>query len=197
MNHLAHLLLAGDAPEAKVGQVLADFVTAGEIAKFAPGIQSGIRAHQRIDSFADGHPVFAQARRRLKPPYRRFGGVLLDIYFDHFLARSWERHGDGGPLTGFAERAYRTLHEYRDLPSARFRVVVAAMRRDNWLVGYASLAGVDRALCGLSRRFPRANPLASGGAVLRDQYAALAGDFEEFFPPLAEYARTIVRAEGD
>ena len=197
MNHLAHLLLSEDAPEAKVGQVLADCVTAGEIAKFAPGIQSGIRAHQRIDSFTDGHPVFARARRRLKPPFRRFGGVLLDIYFDHFLARTWVRHGDGSPLTEFAERAYRVLHEYRDLPSARFRAVVAAMRRDNWLVSYASLAGVDRALYGLSRRFPRANPLASGGAVLRDQYAPLAGDFEEFFPILAEFARTIVRSEGD
>lgn len=197
MNHLAHLLLAGDAPEAKVGQVLADFVTAGEIVKFAPGIQSGIRAHQRIDSFADAHPVFARSRCRLKPPYRRFGGVLLDIYFDHFLARSWKRHGDGGPLTGFAEQSYRILEQYSDLPCARFRAVVAAMRHDNWLVGYASLAGVDRALCGLSRRFPRANPLASGGAVLRDHYAALAGDFEEFFPLLAKYARTIVCADGD
>jgi acyl carrier protein phosphodiesterase len=193
---LAHLLLAGDSPEAKVGQVLADFVTAGEIAQFAPGIQSGIRAHQRIDSFSDTHPVFARSRRRLKPPYRRFGGVLLDIYFDHFLARSWERHGDGGPLTGFAEQSYRVLEQYRDLPCARFRAVVAAMRNDDWLVGYASLAGVDRALCGLSRRFPRANPLASGGAVLRDQYAALAGDFEEFFPLLVKYARTIACADG-
>ncbi len=194
MNHLAHLLLAGDDPEAKVGQVLADFVTAGDIAALAPGIQAGIRAHQRIDSFADSHPVFARARRRLKPPYRRFGGVLLDIYFDHFLARGWERYGDGGSLAGFADRSYRILNEYRDLPSARFRRVVAAMCRDNWLVGYASLAGVDRALQGLSQRFPRANPLASGGAVLRDQYAALEADFGEFFPSLAAYARSLAPA---
>ncbi|MDE0109841.1 MAG: ACP phosphodiesterase [Bryobacterales bacterium] len=188
---MAHLLLAGDDPEAKVGQVLADFVTASDIAAFAPGIQAGIRAHQRIDSFADGHPVFARARRRLKPPYRRFGGVLLDIYFDHFLARRWDRHGDGGSLEGFADRTYRILNDFRDLPSARFRMVVAAMCRDNWLVGYASFAGVDRALTGLSKRFPRTNPLASGGAVLREQYAALEADFQAFFPSLAEYARSL------
>lgn len=191
MNHLAHLLLAGDDPEAKVGQVLADFVTASEIAEFAPGIQAGIRAHQRIDVFTDSHPVFARARRRLKPPYRRFGGILLDIYFDHFLARSWERHGNGSSLAAFAEDSYRILHEHRDLPWARFQMVVAAMRRENWLVGYATLDGVDRALSGLSKRFRRSNPLASGGAVLRDQYATLEDDFHEFFPLLAEFARTL------
>ncbi len=197
MNHLAHLLLAGDDAEAQVGQLLADFVTAGDIAAFAPGIRAGIRAHQRIDSFADSHPVFARARRRLKPPYRRFGGVLLDICFDHFLARCWERYGGGGSLAGFADRTCRILNDYRDLPPARFRRAVAAMCRDDWLVGYASLAGVDRALQGLSKRFPRANPLASGGTVPRDQHAALEADFQAFFPALAEYARSPCRAAAE
>ena len=106
--------------------MLADFVTASDIAAFAPGIQAGIRAHQCIDSFADSHPVLARARRRLKPPYRRFGGVLLDTYFDHFLARFWVFYGDGGSLDEFADRTYRILNDYRDLPSARFLMVVAA-----------------------------------------------------------------------
>ncbi len=73
-------------------------------------------------------------------------------------------------------------------------MVVAAMRRDNWLVGYAGLAGVYRALQGLSKRVSRANPLASGGAVLRDQLAALEADFQAFFPSLAEYARSLAPA---
>lgn len=197
MNHLAHLLLAGDDAEAKVGHVLADFVTASDIAAFAPGIQAGIGAHQRIDSFADSHPVFARARRRLKPPYRRFGSVLLDIYFDHFLTRCWERYGDGGTLDEFADRTYGILNDSRDLPSARFRMVAAAMRRHNWLVGYASQAGFGRALRELPKRFPRTNPLASGRAVVRDHYAALEADFQAFFPSLAEHARSRAPAERE
>ena len=191
MNHLAHLLLAGDDPEAKVGQVLADFVKAGDIALFTPGIQAGIRAHQHVDAFADRHPVFARARRRLQPPYRRFAGVLLDIYFDHFLAQAWDRHGDGTPLPEFAESCYRLLAVYRALPAERFQIAIDAMRRDNWLVGYADVAGVDRALRGVSKRFSRENPLASGASVLQQQYEPLRADFEEFFPRLAEYARTL------
>ena len=123
--------------------------------------------------------------------------MLLDIYFDHFLARCWERCGDGGPLHEFADRTYGILNDYRDLPSARFRRVAAAMCRDNWLVSHASLGGVDRAFRGLSKRFPCANPLASGGAALRDHYAALEADFRAFFPSQAEYARSLAAAERE
>ena len=191
MNHLAHLLLAGDDPEAQVGQVLADFVTAGSIASFAPGIQAGIRAHQRIDAYADGHPVFCVARKRLRPPYRRFGGVLLDVWFDHFLATGWDQHGNGTSLAEFAQARYRVLHEYRHLRAPRFRVVVEAMRQDDWLVAYSELSFVDRVLHGISRRFKRENPIGSALPVLLENYEALRSDFEEFFPELKAYAGTL------
>ena len=198
MNYLAHLLLAGAEPEAQVGQVLADFVSAGSIASFGPGIQAGIRAHQRIDAYSDGHPVFAAARRRLRPPYRRFAGVLLDVYFDHFLAKGWDRHGDGGQLADFAEDRYRVLHKYRHLASTRFRIAVEAMCRENWLVGYSDLTGVERALQGISRRCKRENPIASGVSVLLANFEPLQSDFERFFPDLREYALAWVQpARGD
>ena len=160
---------------------------------FHADIQAGIRAHQKIDVYTDGHPVCCIARRRLQPPYRRFAGVLLDVYFDHFLARGWSRHGDGTALAEFAEKRYEILRRYRDLPSKRFRLVVDAMTRDNWLVGYSSLGGVETALRGISRRFRRENPVASGARVLLENYAPLQSDFEEFFPQLKEYALTLSR----
>ena len=193
MNYLAHLLLAGDKPGAQVGQVLADCISAGSIGMFQADIQAGIRAHQKIDVYSDSHPVYRAARQRLQPPYRRYAGVLLDVYFDHFLAKGWSRHGDGTALAEFAERRYETLRRYRDLPSKRFRLVVDAMTRDNWLVGYSRLGGVERALRGISRRFSRENPVASGATVLLENYAPLRSDFEEFFPQLKEYALTLSR----
>ena len=192
MNYLAHLLLAGDDPEAQVGQVLADFVSAGSIASFAPGIRAGIRAHQRIDAYADSHPVFGVARKRLRPPYRRFGGVLLDVWFDHFLAAGWDRHGNGTTLAEFAQTRYRVLHEYRLLAPPRFQIVVEAMRRDDWLVAYSELAFVNRVLQGISRRCKRENPIGSALPVLIENYERLGSDFERFFPDLAEYARTLL-----
>ena len=194
MNFLAHLLLAENDGEARVGQVLADFVDAKSIGTFTEGIQSGIRAHQRIDAFSDRHPAYATARRRLRPPYRRYGGVLLDVYFDHFLACAWERHGNGTRLPDFAETCYRTLQSYRHLPAERFRIAIDAMRRDNWLVGYASMEGVDMALKGIARRCTHEHPLDSGASVLVANYAAFRADFAVFFPQLREYAAELPAA---
>lgn len=179
-----------------VGQVLADFVTAGEIAGFPPAIQAGIRCHQRIDAFADGHPVFARARRRMKPPYRRFAGVLLDVYFDHFLAIEWHVYGNGSPLAAFAAGCYEALRRYRGLQVPRYRRAVEAMRRDDWLVGYSTLEGVDRALRGIGRRFPRANPLDSGIQVLQAGYQDLQADFRELFPVLIDRFGRVPIAAG-
>ena len=195
VNFLAHLLLAENDGEARVGQVLADFVDAKSIDTFSEGIQSGIRAHQRIDAFSDRHPTFASARRRLRPPYRRYGGILLDVYFDHFLASAWQLHGNGTRLEDFAESCYRTLHIYRDLPPERFRIAVDAMRRDDWLVGYASLEGVDMALRGIARRCRHENPLDAGARVLEANYEAFRSAFEIFFPRLKAYASGMHAAE--
>ncbi len=191
LNFLAHLLLAGDDPEAQVGQVLADLIPAGSIASFAPGIQQGIRAHQRIDVFTDGHPTFHTARRRLRPPFRRFAGVLLDIYFDHFLARDWDRHGNGTPLAAFADSRYEVLSSHQNLAVERYVKLVDAMRRGNWLVAYSSLAGVEQALKGIASRCRRENPIASGVSALMQNYNALQLDFEDFFPELKAYAETL------
>ncbi len=185
MNHLAHLRLAAPDPDEMVGQVLADFVTAGAIPAFAPAIQAGIRRHQRIDAYTDGHPVVARARRRMRPPNRRFAGVFLDLFFDHFLAREWRVYGDGRPLEEFADFCYGVLRDRRALPAPRYGLAIDAMRRDNWLVGYADLAVVDRVCRAVSRRFPRKNPLASGAQILRNDYEAFRGDFGAFFPALA------------
>lgn len=188
MNFLAHLLLAENEDEARVGQVLADFVSAASIGTFAAGIQAGIRAHQRIDAFTDSQPTFARARRRLHPPYRRWGGVLLDVYFDHFLANAWDRHGDGSRLPEFAESCYQTLRQYRHLPARGFQVAIDAMRRDNWLVRYRDLRGIDRTLRGIARHCSHENPLNTGIKVLEANYESLRSDFEIFFPELKAFA---------
>lgn len=187
MNFLAHLLLAGDNPEHQVGQVLADLVSATDIPSFAPGIQAGIRAHQRIDVFTDAHPAVETARRRLRPPHRRFAGILLDVYFDHFLARHWDRHGAPTPLASFARQRYATLASYADLPVPRYRRMVTAMQREDWLVGYSAVSGVTQALRGISARCSRPNPISSGTGPLLEDYAALRADFEAFLPTLKNH----------
>jgi acyl carrier protein phosphodiesterase len=187
LNYLAHLYLAGDDPKAQVGQVLADFVAAREIDSFEPGIRAGIRAHQRIDVFTDSHPIVVAARRRMVAPYRRYGNILLDVFFDHFLAKNWDRYSAGISLEDFAQQRYRVLNEHRDAYPGRFQRVIISMARGDWLGSYREVNNIDRALQGISRRLTRENPLADGVSVLRDQYDELDADFAKFFPELERY----------
>ncbi len=192
VNHLAHLLLAGYDPKAMVGQVLADFVSARSIGTFEPRIQAGIRAHQRIDVFTDRHTAIGRARRRFPAPYRRYAGVLLDIYFDHFLARDWQSYGNGAPLPKFAQFCYRVLDSHRDMQAGRFQRAVDAMHREDWLVSYRALAGVERALRGIAKRCKRENPLATALTVLEANSGPLQSDFQEFFPQLKDFADSLL-----
>ncbi len=189
MNYLAHLYLAGDNPKAQVGQVLADFVAAREIDCFEPGIRAGIRAHQRIDVFTDSHPVVAAARRRMAAPYRRYGNILLDVFFDHFLAKNWGRYRADVSLEEFSQQRYQVLIEHSDVHRERFQRVVTSMQNGDWLGSYRDVDNIDRALRGISRRLTRENPLTTGVSVLRDQYDELEADFKTFFPQLEHFVR--------
>ncbi len=197
MNYLAHLYLAGDDPKAQVGQVLADFVLAREIDSFEPGIRAGIRAHQRIDVFTDSHPVVAAARRRMVAPYRRYGNILLDMFFDHFLAKNWDRYRGDVSLEQFSQQCYRVLNGHRDVHRERFQQVVISMQNGDWLGSYRDLDNIDRALRGISRRLTGENPLATGVSVLRVQYDELEADFKTFFPELAHFVRERTAAPED
>ena len=121
----------------------------------------------------------------------------MDVYFDHFLAKDWDRYGDGTQLAEFADARYEVLSSFRDIPVERYHRLLGAMRRDNWLVGYATLAGVERALHGIAQRCKRENPIASGLPVLVGNYETLHRDFETFFPQVKAYAATLVTEQPD
>ncbi len=189
MNYLAHLLLAGNADEHVVGGLLADFVRPAEISAYSPGVQAGIRLHQRIDAFSDGHGAFARSRRRLRPPYRRWAPVLVDIFYDHFLAADWNRHSPGEDLDAFRGRVYGVLARSERIFPERLRRMLPRMIGEDWLGSYRDAEGVERTLKRLSRRPKRPNPLADAACVLRENYDGLADDFAEFFPELTEFSR--------
>src|SRR5262245_56990062 len=89
MNWLAHLLLSEPTPAERLGGILPGLIPASGLAGLLPGFQRGIKRHHLIDAYTDSHAIFRQSVRRLHPPYRRFGGILIDIFYDHFLAHDW------------------------------------------------------------------------------------------------------------
>lgn len=191
MNYLAHAFLARATPELLTGGMLGDFVK-GEwsLHDYLPDVRAGILLHRAIDRFTDSHPTVLASRALISPVRRRFAGILVDVFYDHYLARHWRRFSDQ-PLAEFTGHVYATLWPQRAEFPARLQRVLPWMRADDWLASYAEIESVDAALRGIARRFaryPRAAVLAEGTAELLDNYDALENHFHTFFPDVRRFA---------
>jgi acyl carrier protein phosphodiesterase len=182
LNYLAHLRLSPADPQLRLGNLLGDFVRGVDVSLLPSRVQEGIAQHRLLDRFTDGHPAFRRSRARLGPAFARLSGVLVDVYYDHFLARGWERWGDGRTLPAFASETYRLLDEHRHSLTPPLRAALPHMVAQDWLGSYAEVEAIDATLARMAARMSRPTSLAEGGRELRAHYEALQADFAEFFP---------------
>lgn len=184
MNFLFHLYLSGDDPELLVGNLMGDFVKGRLPGRFPPGIEQGVALHRWIDSAANRSPSFVRSRERLDPAIGLYRGVLVDLFYDHFLALAWQVYHPE-PLDRFLDRAYRLARDREEFLPARLRNILATIFTD-LIPSYREESGIARALERISGRIPRPNPLARGGGELELHYAGLRDDFERFLPAIRE-----------
>mgnify|MGYP001357005115 CR=1 FL=1 len=194
MNWLAHLRLAPDEPLLRLGNLRGDFVRGIDLASLHPVLQRGVHQHRAVDAFVDAHPLVRASRERLDAPFRRFAGVLVDVFYDHYLARDWTRLGDGSRLDAFAATVHGELRDHLDLLPERLQRAVPWMQDERWLVGYAEVDGIDAVLRRMARRLSRETPLGAGARQLRAHYDALGEDFAAFWPELVAFADRELRA---
>src|ERR1700754_1200458 len=115
MNFLAHLYLSGSDPKIKVGNFIADFVKGKNLhERFENRIAQGIELHREIDHFTDHHSVVQESKNRLRPKYRHYSGVIVDVFYDHFLARNWKTFHTSS-LPAFADNAYELMQKNLDV----------------------------------------------------------------------------------
>ncbi len=187
MNFLAHLYLAPDDDEALLGSLMGDFVKGPLRGEHPPGIERGLALHRRIDVFTDAHAAVRRSRARIPPQRRRYAGIIVDVFYDHCLARDWARYARQ-PLEQFAHRVYRVLEAHRDALPARLQTIAPAMSRQDWLSSYREVGSVAHALERTGQRLKRGNGLLGAGEDLTAHYAGLGEDFDEFFPQLIAFA---------
>jgi len=197
VNYLAHVFLSHQTPDAIVGAMLGDFAKGRLAEPWNEAVREAVRLHRAIDRYTDRHPLVQASRACISPARRRFAGVLVDIFYDHFLARHWSRY-HGLPLTEFTRGVYAALLPHRAAFPPRLQRALPWMVRDDWLAAYANVSAVDAALHGLARRFrypERAQPLRDGVAELQRNYGALEAHFLDFFPQLQAYVASQRAAE--
>jgi acyl carrier protein phosphodiesterase len=187
MNYLAHLVLSDQTPLGMVGNLAGDFLRGVDVSTLHPEIRRGVALHRAVDVFTDNHPVPRQSRERLDPAWRHWRRVLIDVFYDHCLARDFERHA-GKPLSDFAAHVYAALEEQAEqLPPALQRAAPVMIEHD-WLRAYAHIEGVEEILWRMSRRSSRAPALDRAGIELRARIAEFSADFNAFFPQLQALA---------
>lgn len=190
MNWLAHLHLSGDSPATRIGNLLPDLLNAPELAAMPALFRGGIRLHHAIDSFTDRQEIFRRSASRIDGPMRRYRGILVDVFFDHFLAREWLSYSDR-PLDEFVEEFHTSIDSLRaDLPETAF-VRLAAIRDGGYLLSYQDTGGIAIALERLGRRLRKPVDLGVGVTTLLERYTDFAADFREFYPLLADHVAAI------
>jgi acyl carrier protein phosphodiesterase len=150
----------------------------------------GVRFHRIVDSFTDDHAVVSRSKARLPPPYRRYAGILVDVYFDHVLARRWPELA-AVTLEEFAASVAHEIEAHRAEFPERARPFLEFFLRTHLLLSYRERGGIERALQGMSRRMKHPNPLATAMGELEAHSAALEVDFLEFFPEAMAMAKRI------
>lgn len=195
MNFLAHLYLSGDSPKIMLGNFMGDFVKGkAYLQQYESDIIKGIDLHRHIDEFTDSHPIVTKSKDRLRPKYRHYSGVIVDVFYDHFLANNWNTF-HAQPLDVFAQHAYDTIVSYNAILPDELNGMMPYMINGNWLVNYSKTEGIHQALSGMARRTPYASKMDEATIDLREHYEAFKNEFMTFFPELETFCKEFLKAQ--
>lgn len=188
MNFLAHIYLSFNDPEITLGNFFADHIRGNKFKHFPERIQKGILLHREIDTFTDSHPIAKQSSKRLHKNYSHYSRVIVDIYYDHFLAKNWDVYSKV-PLAAFIENFYDLLEDnYALLPLATQRMI-PYMIADNWLLSYAHLDGISKVLDGMNRRTKNKSKMNFAILDLEEHYGDFENEFTLFFEELITFSK--------
>ena len=196
MNFLAHIYLSGDDDDLKIGNFLGDFVK-GRLNKlsnsqYSEGIIEGMALHREIDFFTDSHPIVRQSIDRLQPKYRKFSGIVVDMFYDHILAKKFNNYSVVS-LQDYSQNFYDLLKKRKkDIPTEMDRMVESLIKR-NWFVGYAQYEGIEWALQGISKRLSFQSGIENATEDLKQDYLLYEVEFDIFFPELINHCQEFVK----
>lgn len=187
MNFLAHLYLSGDNDLMKIGNFMADGIHGKNFDNFPMEIQKGIILHRAIDTFTDAHPIFRQSTKRLHANYHHYSGIIVDIFYDHFLAKNWNKYSDE-KLEGFTERFYQSLRDNHDSLTLKTQKMMPYMIDHNWLMSYQTIEGIENVLVKMDNRMKRDSNMRFSVAELRIFYSDFEQEFTDFFEELRTHS---------
>jgi len=183
MNYLAHIYLSGDDDFVKIGNFIADGIKGSKYKVYDIQTQKGILLHREIDTFTDGDVIVKRSKRRLNDHYNLYRGIIIDILYDHFLAKNWETYSTV-PLEAYSQDFYALLLRNTEILPARIQHMMPYMIKDDWLTSYASLEGIKKVLVGMNKKTKERGEIHLAIHDLIENYSELENDFTQFFEKL-------------
>ncbi|MEN8797674.1 MAG: acyl carrier protein phosphodiesterase [Flavobacteriaceae bacterium] len=188
MNFLAHIYLSFEDDEITIGNFIADSIRSNNYRHLPPKIQKGILLHRAIDTYTDTHKIPKKSSKRLHRNYGHYSRVIVDIYYDHFLAKNWKQYCDK-PLNKYVERFYDLLETNYDILPDGIRHMMPYMISDNWLLNYSKMEGIGRVLNGMNRRTNNKSKMNFAILDLESHYADFESEFTSFFEELILFSK--------
>ena len=188
MNFLAHIYLSGDNDLLKIGNFMADSIRGNSYENYPDEIKKGVLLHRSIDSFTDMHPVYRQSKHRLHEKYGHYSGVIMDIFYDHFLAKNWANYSNK-KLEEYADEFYQLLKDNYDLLTDKIQGMMPYMIARNWLVSYASISGLEMILFQMDHRTKNRVAMHEAIVELQEFYLEFETEFTLFFEELQQHCK--------
>ncbi len=188
MNFLAHIYLSFDDDEITLGNFIADSIRGNKYKHLPERIQKGIILHRHIDTFTDAHPTVRLSTKRLHHNYGHYSGIIVDIFYDHYLASNWKAYSNT-PLDIFVNDFYDLLEANYNLLPIGVKRMMPYMISDNWIFNYAKLEGISKVLNGMNRRTKNKSKMNFAILDLERHYDEFEKEFTSFFEELTTFAR--------
>ena len=186
MNFLAHIYLSGDNEFVKIGNFMADGIRGKQFENYPPEIQKGIFLHRAIDTYTDAHPLFRESTKRLHERYHHYAGVIVDIFYDHFLAKNWTKYSDEN-LEDYVNQFYESMHRNFDLLSEKAQKILPYMEQQNWLYIYQNIEGIHQILTQMDRRTQNRSNMRFASEELKAHYEDFEKEFTLFFEEIQTF----------
>lgn len=192
MNFLAHIYLSNNNDQVTIGNFIADGIRGQRYKKFPIAIQKGILLHRQIDTFTDAHPTVRLSTKRLHKNYGHYSGVIVDILYDHYLAKNWKSYSDI-PLEIYIDTFYDLMQDNFEILPIRIQNLLPHMIAGNWLLSYAKIEGIQKVLDGMNRRTKNKSGMDTATVELREFYSEFESEFTSFFKELIDFSETVLK----
>ena len=180
MNFLAHSILSPQKPLVMLGNLAGDFVKGSKMIGLHQDVIVGVKMHRSIDTFTDSHLLVKEAKDMVRSEFRLFSGVVIDMFWDYFVANSMIENGYD-LLSSHIDYVYSSANtNFNNLPEA-FKPVFPYMEKYNWLRAYSTKEGLESIMLQMRYRIENKSPLDEAVRILEMREQEFQPLFNQFW----------------